>query len=85
MTLGVRAEAIELSTEPREGWIKARVGVVESLGNETLVTIELPSGRVVARGPGAFAVDADAPIWFTAAPEALAFFESASGAGKRVD
>ncbi|MEO5898014.1 MAG: ABC transporter ATP-binding protein [Vicinamibacterales bacterium] len=80
MTLGVRAEAIELSTEPREGWIKARVGVVESLGNETLVTIELPSGRVVARGPGAFAVDADAPIWFTVAPEALAFFESGSGA-----
>ena len=79
VTLGVRAESIEISTTRREGWIEGRVGVVESLGNETLVTIELPEARVVARGAGTLAIDTDAPIWMTAAPEALVWFEGASG------
>ncbi|MEO6212453.1 MAG: ABC transporter ATP-binding protein [Vicinamibacterales bacterium] len=78
LTLGVRAEAIELSTEPREGWIEARAGVVESLGNETLVTIELPEGRLVARGAGTLAVDTDAAIWLTAAAESMVWFDRAS-------
>ena len=79
LTMGVRPEAIELSIEPRAGWMSARAGVVEPLGNETLVTIELPEGRLVARGGGAFAVDADAPLWFRVPPESFLWFDRASG------
>jgi ABC-type sugar transport system ATPase subunit len=80
LTLGVRAEAVELSMQPREGWTEARVGVVEALGTETLVTIELPDGRLVARGAGSLAVDPDAAIWFTVSPGAMVWFQGASGA-----
>ena len=79
LTLGIRPEAIALSAERREGWIEGRAGVVEPLGNETLVTIELPDGRLVARGSGSLAVDADAPIWFSVAPESFLWFARASG------
>ncbi|CAN5886464.1 sn-glycerol-3-phosphate ABC transporter ATP-binding protein UgpC [soil metagenome] len=79
LTLGVRPESIELSQAPRDGWHQARVDVVEALGNETLVTIELPQGRLVARGGGSFAVEADAPVWFSVAPESFLWFDRASG------
>ncbi|HXG69684.1 MAG TPA: TOBE domain-containing protein, partial [Gemmatimonadaceae bacterium] len=80
LTMGVRPEAIELSAEPRAGWTPARVGVVEALGNETLVTLELPQGRLVARGSGTLAADVDSTIYFSAPREACLFFDRESGA-----
>ncbi|MBA2259658.1 MAG: ABC transporter ATP-binding protein, partial [Acidobacteria bacterium] len=77
LTMGVRPEDIELSTEARPGWLQARVEVLEPLGNETLVTIKLPEGRLVARGSGTLAVDADAPLWFRVPPEAVLWFDRA--------
>ena len=80
LTMGIRPEAVELSLTPRDGWSEARVGVVEPLGNETLVTLELPDGRLVARGSATLAVEADAPLWFRVPPDALLFFDRPSGA-----
>ncbi len=80
LTMGIRPEAMELSPEAKPGWTPARVGVVEALGNETLVSLELPDGRLVARGSGTLSADVDSTIFFHAPPEACLFFDRDSGA-----
>ncbi len=79
VTMGVRPEAIELSPEPRHGWLPARVEVVEPLGNETLVSLALPDGRLVARGGANASIEPDSAIWFRVPAESVLFFDRASG------
>src|SRR5262245_38597529 len=47
--LGIRPEDVQLSTSSKDGWLPARVLVVEPMGAEMLVTLELGASRVVAR------------------------------------
>ena len=79
VTAGVRAEGIQISVAPRDRWVQARAEVVEPLGNETLVTLALPHGRVVARGPAVFDATADSPVWIHVPPEAFLFFDRSTG------
>ena len=80
LTVGVRPENVHISLDRREGWAAGRVGVVEPLGNETLVTLELPGGRMIARGAGALAIDPDTPVWIEVRPADVLFFDRSSGA-----
>ncbi len=53
--------------------------VLEPLGNETLVSLALPDGRLVARGSAAMAAEIDAPMWFRVPLESVLYFDRASG------
>jgi multiple sugar transport system ATP-binding protein len=79
---GVRPEDVVVSVTPPttgDGWRYATVVVVEPMGNETLVTLDRPGQRIVARVPG----DCDAApgqrVWMRLAPGSLLLFDSETG------
>ena len=76
---GFRAEAIELSFSEREGWVQGRTILVEPLGNETLVTVEIRGGRLMARAGGSVAAAQDTPVWLHVPAAAVLLYDRASG------
>jgi ABC-type sugar transport system ATPase subunit len=78
--LGVRPEDVILHLE--SGLPEALVGrvtVVESLGPETIVTLETPFGDVVARVLGMQAIDFDEQVSFSLDPAGLHLFDAKTG------
>ncbi len=78
VTLGVRPEHIELSTEPRDGWLVGRVYVSEAMGNEQLVVIDAGQARLTARAAPDIRLDFESPVWFRFRPAQLHFFDTAT-------
>jgi multiple sugar transport system ATP-binding protein len=79
---GVRPEDVIVSvTAPTtgEGWRYATVVVVEPMGNETLITLDRPGQRLVARVPG----DCDAApgqrVWMRFVPGRDLIFDGTTG------
>jgi multiple sugar transport system ATP-binding protein len=73
---GVRPEDIEVSVVERQGWSAARVYVVESMGNESFVRLQVDSIQITARVPVDLPLDFDQTVWFRPRPDKLHFFDS---------
>jgi multiple sugar transport system ATP-binding protein len=76
---GFRAEAIDLAFAPSPGWVQGRVLLVEPLGNETLVTVDLGGGSVIARGAGTLGAAAGVPVWVHVPEEAVLLYDRSTG------
>ena len=76
VTLGVRPEDVTLSTTARDDWEPGRVVVVEPMGAEMLVTLDVRSQRVVARTPPDTALALDQPVWLQFPPERILTFDA---------
>jgi multiple sugar transport system ATP-binding protein len=77
---GFRAEAIELSFSDRADWVQGRTILVEPLGNETIVTVDIPGGRrLMARAAGTVAPAQDAPVWLRVPAAAVLLYDRATG------
>jgi multiple sugar transport system ATP-binding protein len=60
---GIRPEDVQLSLAARDGWRQGRTLVVEPMGNETLVNLEVDGQRVVARTSAEFAAQSGEAVW----------------------
>ncbi len=80
--VGVRPEHVEvgLGTAPPAGAVAGRVFLVEAMGPESWVTVELAGGaRVVARGPADLQAAPGTPGWVRADKSRLHRFDRSSG------
>ena len=74
--IGIRPEDVEVSAAAVDGWNVARAIVVEPMGNETLVTLEYRSQRIVARIPSNAAVEAGQAVWVRLPAERVLTFDA---------
>src|SRR5687768_15072420 len=81
--LGVRPEEVLLRREAGPGAIFGEVFVVEDLGNERLVTLDLGGQFVVARAPSDFAAEMGDRLWFGFDPDRAHLFDPVSQ--RRID
>jgi ABC-type sugar transport system ATPase subunit len=79
--VGMRPEDLKL-TNPGSGLISGRVLLSEYTGASSLLHVELPGGEVFFVAYDGHAINADATIGLTIAPDRLHFFDIA---GRRVD
>lgn len=75
VTIGIRPEHIQVSTEPQEGAIAASVYVTELMGNETFVFLSVGTHRLIARAPADFRAEVESKVWIRIAVEKVHFFE----------
>ncbi len=76
--LGVRPEEVALSRETGPGRVPGEVFVVEDLGNERLVTLDLGGQFVVARMPSDYPAEMGNHLWFGFDPERAHLFDPVS-------
>jgi multiple sugar transport system ATP-binding protein len=77
--LGVRPEEVALSREGGPGQIPGEVFVVEDLGNERFVTLDIGGQFVVARTPADDVAEMGERLWFGFDPERAHLFDRATG------
>ncbi|MCI0573064.1 MAG: ABC transporter ATP-binding protein [Myxococcaceae bacterium] len=83
LEVGVRAEALTLGLgEAPPGAVRGRVYLVEPMGSEAWVTVEVDGHRLVVRAAADFGGSSGTPAWLTVDREALQWFDAATG--KRV-
>jgi multiple sugar transport system ATP-binding protein len=69
--LGIRAESIQVGTEPSEGAIRATVVVVEPLGSHNLLTVQTGEDMLkVSASPQLFP-EPESDVWLRIAPERI--------------
>src|SRR5262249_47494290 len=78
---GVRPEDLEVgSGQPLpEGAVSGRVYVVEPMGAETWVTVEISGQRVVGRAPGDFRARSGQEVWVRCDRERVLSFDARTG------
>jgi multiple sugar transport system ATP-binding protein len=76
VTLGVRPEEIDFSATSQPGWSAARVWVIEDMGNETLIRLEMNEAHVTLRAPAGTRADFDTPAWFRIRQNQVHWFDS---------
>jgi multiple sugar transport system ATP-binding protein len=76
--LGVRPEDVVLRREAGQGTAPGDVFVVEDLGNERLVTLDLGGQFVVARTPADYPAEMGGRLWFGFEPERAHLFDPVS-------
>lgn len=76
--LGVRPEEVMIGREPETGSVTGEVFVVEDLGNERLITLDLGGQFVVARVPADFPAEMGERLWFGFDPERTHLFDPIS-------
>ena len=81
--LGVRPEEVALRRDDEPGSVPGEVFVVEDLGNERLVTLDIGGQFVVGRMPADFPAEMGERMWFSFDPERAHLFDPVSE--KRVD
>jgi multiple sugar transport system ATP-binding protein len=74
--LGVRAEDVRLTEPGATGSLSGEIYVVEPMGNETLVDVQLGEHRVTARADAAFGAAIGAPVGVAIDPHSACFFTS---------
>jgi multiple sugar transport system ATP-binding protein len=79
VVVGVRAENIEVATQPAEGWMAARVEVVEPTGAAVLLTVRLGERALKVQAPATFRAAPDAPVWLRCSPSTLRFYDDSTG------
>jgi multiple sugar transport system ATP-binding protein len=83
VTLGLRPEDVRVSLMPGEASIPAKVFVTELMGSETLVIVELPRQRLVARAAADFRAGSGINVWINFNATKAHFFDQQSG--QRID
>ncbi len=76
--LGVRPEEVIIGREPSTGSAPGEVFVVEDLGNERLITLDLGGQFAVARVPADYPAEMGERLWFGFDPERAHLFDPAS-------
>jgi multiple sugar transport system ATP-binding protein len=71
LLLGIRAEAIQVQTEPSDGAIRATVVVVEPLGSHNLLTVRSGDDVLKVSSPPDLFPAPDSEIWLRIAPERI--------------
>jgi multiple sugar transport system ATP-binding protein len=79
VTLGVRPEDFQISTEERAEWLPARVYITELMGNETFLFLQLGEEKIIARTSADLNVEIDTPVWVSLNEKSLHFFDAVSG------
>jgi multiple sugar transport system ATP-binding protein len=80
LKVGVRPENVRLARQDGDIVVPARVGLLEPLGAETLVTLKVGAASLVARFPAAFRDVAGTALPVHVSPAHLHLFDPASGA-----
>jgi multiple sugar transport system ATP-binding protein len=75
---GVRPEEVALHRDAAPGTVPGEVFVVEDLGNERLVTLDLGKQFVVARVPADYPAEMGEPLWFGFDPARAHLFDPRS-------
>ena len=78
VVLGVRPEEVRLLREGGPGAVPGEVFVVEDLGNERLVTLDLGGQFAMARTPADYPAEMGESLWFAFDPERAHYFDPAS-------
>jgi multiple sugar transport system ATP-binding protein len=76
--LGVRPEEVSLHREGAPGRVPGEVFVVEDLGNERLVTLDIGGQFVVARMAADYPAEMGQPMWFGFDPDRAHLFDPIS-------
>jgi multiple sugar transport system ATP-binding protein len=77
---GVRPEDLEVGAGPvSDGAVPGRVYVVEPMGAETWVTVEIAGERVIGRAPGDFRAHSGDPVWLKSQPDRALLFDRRTG------
>ncbi len=76
--LGVRPEDVLLQRESGPGYVPGEIFVVEDLGNERLVTLDLGGQFVVARTASDYPAEMGEHLWFGFDPERAHLFDPVS-------
>jgi multiple sugar transport system ATP-binding protein len=76
--LGIRPEETMIRREPGTGRIAGEVFVVEDLGNERLITLDLGGQFIVARVPADYPAEMGERLWFGFDPERAHLFDPVS-------
>ncbi|HZA92937.1 MAG TPA: ABC transporter ATP-binding protein [Gemmatimonadales bacterium] len=74
--VGVRHGHIQLSLEPRAGWMEGRIYTVEPTGDLTYVHLKLGDHLLVASNHADFRAAPDAPIWVMFDQDHLHLFDA---------
>jgi multiple sugar transport system ATP-binding protein len=77
--IGVRPEDVKVRAAAQPGFSEARVGVVEPMGNETVVILDAEGRRVVARASADLQLAAGDAAWFTYDAGRALRFDAATG------
>lgn len=83
VTLGLRPEDVRVSLDAGAESMPAKVFVTELMGSETLVIVELPRQRIVARAAADFRADSGSNVWINFNATKAHFFDNQSG--ERID
>jgi multiple sugar transport system ATP-binding protein len=79
LTLGIRAEAIRVHTEPTQGRVPAQVVVLEPLGSHNLLTVKVGDDLVkVSTAPNLFP-PLDSDVWLELDPARIRWMDRESG------
>jgi multiple sugar transport system ATP-binding protein len=73
--VGVRAENIQVATDPAAGWSAATVEVVEPTGASVLLTVRLDEHQLKVQAAPGFPAQPDDTVWLRSAPELLRFYD----------
>src|SRR5262245_15709810 len=79
VTLGIRADHVQVSTSRHEDWLAGTVYVTELMGNETFVIFQIGEARLAARASGDFRAEADSQLWFSFDLTKSHFFDPYTG------
>jgi multiple sugar transport system ATP-binding protein len=80
VVVGVRAEHLALGTGPAPaGAVEGRVYLVEPMGPEVWVTVEVAGEKLISRAPGDFEARTGTPVWVRTEPGALHWFDAETG------
>ncbi len=75
VTLGIRAENMVALDAPAEGTLQATVHVVEPLGSQNLLTVDIGGDRMKVSTHPTFAVDHDDTLWVQFPPEQIRWID----------
>jgi multiple sugar transport system ATP-binding protein len=73
--VGVRAENIQVASDPADGWSAAAVEVVEPTGASVLLTVRLDEHQLKVQAPPGFPARPEDTVWLRSAPEMLRFYD----------
>ena len=80
VVLGIRAESIQVQTEPADDAIRATVIVVEPLGSHNLLTVRTGDDTLKVSAPPDLFPPPETDVWLRVAPERIRWMDSATGA-----
>ncbi len=79
LALGVRPEAVRLEREEKNGFIKARIHVIEPLGPFDILDLKVDGQIIRAKAPSRFVEKPGESVWFQLDEQRTHFFDKDTG------